>query len=33
MPLTIPRYDGLADWYDSFNEPNAARNTPEVLER
>jgi SAM-dependent methyltransferase len=32
MPLTIPRYDGLADWYDSFNKANAEHNTPEVAE-
>jgi SAM-dependent methyltransferase len=32
MPLTIPRYDGLADWYDSYNKPMAVRNAPEVLE-
>jgi hypothetical protein len=32
MPLTMPRYDGLADWYDSWNEPHAARNAAEVLE-
>src|SRR2546426_442901 len=32
MPLTTSRYDGLADWYDGWNEPNAARNAPGVLE-
>jgi hypothetical protein len=25
MPLTMRRYDGLADWYDSWNDPEAAR--------
>ena len=24
------RYDGYADWYDSWNQPNAERNAPEV---
>ena len=32
MPLTMPRYDGLAAWYDSWNEPHAARNAAEVVE-
>jgi hypothetical protein len=32
MPLTSSRYDGLADWYDSWNEPNAARNAAEVID-
>jgi SAM-dependent methyltransferase len=32
MPLTTSRYDGLADWYDEWNEPNAARNAAEVLD-
>jgi SAM-dependent methyltransferase len=32
MPLTKPRYDGLADWYDDWNRPNAERNAPDVLE-
>jgi hypothetical protein len=31
MPRTLPGYDGLADWHDRYNEPNAARNAPEVL--
>lgn len=31
MPRTPARYDGLADWYDRYNEPNAARSAPEVL--
>jgi ubiquinone/menaquinone biosynthesis C-methylase UbiE len=26
MPRTTSRYDGLADWYDAWNSPNAARN-------
>ena len=32
MPLTRSRYDGLADWYDDWNRPNAERNAPDVLE-
>jgi len=32
MPLTTSRYDGLADWYDNWNEPNAARNAAEVVD-
>jgi SAM-dependent methyltransferase len=32
MPTTTPRYDGLADWYDNWNQPNAARNAAEVLD-
>jgi SAM-dependent methyltransferase len=29
--MTLPaRYDGYADWYDSWNQPNAERNAPEV---
>jgi SAM-dependent methyltransferase len=32
MQLTRSRYDGHADWYDSWNKPNAERNAPEVLE-
>ena len=32
MPLTDSRYDGLADWYDCYNQPLAARNASEVLE-
>jgi len=32
MPLMTPRYDGLADWYDSWNEPHAASNASEVLD-
>jgi SAM-dependent methyltransferase len=30
MPLKA-RYDGHADWYDTWNQPHAAHNTPEVL--
>src|ERR1044071_2230269 len=26
------RYDGHADWYDSWNKPNAERNAPDLLE-
>src|SRR5215470_8666977 len=32
MPLTIPRYDGYADWYDNWNKPHAERNAPDVLD-
>ena len=32
MPSTRSRYDGHADWYDSWNQPNAERNAPDVLE-
>jgi SAM-dependent methyltransferase len=32
MPLTTPRYDGLADWYDDWNAPHAARNAAEVVD-
>ena len=32
MQLTTPRYDGHADWYESWNKPNADRNAPEVAE-
>ncbi len=32
MPLTTPRYDGLADWYDDWNEARAARNATDVLD-
>jgi ubiquinone/menaquinone biosynthesis C-methylase UbiE len=27
-----PRYDGMADWYDEWNAPHAARNAAEVRE-
>jgi SAM-dependent methyltransferase len=30
MPLTRSRYDGHAEWYDSWNKPNAERNASEV---
>jgi SAM-dependent methyltransferase len=30
MPLMKSRYDGLADWYDEWNAPNAARNASVV---
>lgn len=32
MVLTTSRYDGHADWYESWNKPNAERNAPEVLD-
>jgi ubiquinone/menaquinone biosynthesis C-methylase UbiE len=32
MPLTAPRYDGHAAWYDEWNKPHAERNAPEVRE-
>jgi SAM-dependent methyltransferase len=32
MPLTRSRYDGYADWYESWNKPHAERNAPDVLE-
>lgn len=32
MPLTRSRYDGYADWYDNWNQPNAERSAPEVFE-
>ncbi|HEV2372965.1 MAG TPA: class I SAM-dependent methyltransferase [Streptosporangiaceae bacterium] len=32
MPLTTSRYDGLADWYDTWNAPNAERNAPALLD-
>jgi len=32
MPRTRSRYDGLADWYDGWNEPHAARNASDVLD-
>jgi ubiquinone/menaquinone biosynthesis C-methylase UbiE len=31
MPLRS-RYDGHAEWYDSWNKPNAEHNTSEVLD-
>jgi ubiquinone/menaquinone biosynthesis C-methylase UbiE len=30
MPLTRSRYDGHADWYDSWNQPHAERNASAV---
>jgi SAM-dependent methyltransferase len=32
MPPTTARYDGHADWYDAWNQPNAERNASDVLE-
>jgi ubiquinone/menaquinone biosynthesis C-methylase UbiE len=32
MTITQSRYDGWADWYDTWNAPHAARNAAEVLE-
>jgi SAM-dependent methyltransferase len=32
MPLTKPRYDGYADWYDNWNRPHAERNAADVLD-
>lgn len=32
MPLTRPRYDGHADWYDAWNKPHAERNAAEIQE-
>ena len=32
MPLTRPRYDGYAEWYDSWNKPHAERNAANVLD-
>jgi SAM-dependent methyltransferase len=32
MPLTRPRYDGHAQWYEEWNRPNAERNAAEVAE-
>ncbi len=32
MPLTGSRYDGHAEWYDSWNKPNVERNASDVLE-
>ena len=30
MPLTRPRYDGYAEWYDNWNKPHAERNAADV---
>jgi len=32
MPLARSRYDGHAEWYDSWNKPHAERNAPDVLD-
>lgn len=32
MPLARSRYDGHAEWYDSWNKPNAERNASNVLD-
>jgi ubiquinone/menaquinone biosynthesis C-methylase UbiE len=32
MPATKSRYDGHAEWYDDWNQPNAERNVPEILD-
>jgi ubiquinone/menaquinone biosynthesis C-methylase UbiE len=32
MALTRSRYDGYAEWYDGWNQPNAERNAPNVLD-
>jgi SAM-dependent methyltransferase len=32
MPPTRSRYDGYAEWYDGWNQPNAERNAPDVRE-
>src|SRR5262252_2658236 len=32
MPLTKPRYDKYADWYDNWNRPRAERNAADVLD-
>ena len=32
MPLSQARYDGHAEWYDSWNEPHAERNAGEIRE-
>jgi len=32
MPPTRSRYDGYAEWYDTWNKPNAERNAPDVRE-
>ena len=30
MPITSSRYDGHADWYDAWNQPQADRAAPYV---
>jgi len=32
MPATKSRYDGHAEWYDCWNQPNSTRNVPEILD-
>jgi ubiquinone/menaquinone biosynthesis C-methylase UbiE len=32
MPATKSRYDGHADWYDSWNQPKIEGNVPEILD-
>lgn len=32
MPLAGSRYDGLADWYDSWTEPHAGHNAAELTD-
>ena len=32
MPLTRPRYDGYAEWYDNWNKPHAERNASDVVD-
>jgi ubiquinone/menaquinone biosynthesis C-methylase UbiE len=32
MSLTKSRYDGRADWYESWNEPHVARNSAEIAD-
>jgi SAM-dependent methyltransferase len=32
MPLTRPRYDGHADWYDTWNQQNAERNAAGIAD-
>lgn len=32
MPATKSRYDGHADWYDSWNSQHIERNVPEILD-
>ena len=32
MPPAKSRYDGLSDWYETWNAPNAARNATDVRE-
>ena len=32
MPVAGARYDGHAEWYDSWNKPHIERNAPEVVD-